>query len=457
MKKFMKMFGLAGLLAGMMMVAGCGGDDAAAPAASGPAGSVLQGAVSGATVVAKKAGSNDFSKAETGELTAKTGTDGKFKFQTVPTYAYTLVTLPDGTDILTGKKNVQLIAKAGSQYVTPLTTLVALNPAAEANLLALAGGTATSIGDVNISNTTPAALVLAKSIETAVAAMSETISKSAGTATITSQQLANVQSLTLQAIATQVAASTVANLSMPNTLTTAMNTAITTAIPTITNANTNITVTPANITAIATTVANNSVGSAVMAISAPAGVTTIAQAVAVSTPASSSAASVIAESSKITTATSAAIATAATTAVTAASAVTTVVVTPPNYNPPVVKTALAPAVISAVLTIPASGNATIAVKFNHAINDNGSGSVKIGTTTVAGSSVVSGDTITFTATSKPAADATLTVAISGYTSKLTTAEEATNISAAMSATSFDIVVPTVATGSTGSASALNIK
>jgi hypothetical protein len=116
-----------GLLVGLTgMVSGCGNDqNNNAPAASGPAGTVLQGPVSGATVIAKKAGNNDFSKIEAGEVSTKTDASGNFKFQDAPSYSHTLVLLPDGVDTLTGKKNMQLIAQAGSQYITALTTLVA--------------------------------------------------------------------------------------------------------------------------------------------------------------------------------------------------------------------------------------------------------------------------------------------------------------------------------------------
>lgn len=471
--------GLIWCLTGIMSGCGHHSDNAPAPAADGPSGTVLQGPVKGATVVAKKAGNNDFSKVEKydgvhDEFSVKTDVTGKFKFQSDPPYAHTLVMLTDGIDTLTGQKNIQMIAKAGSAYITPLTTLVATDTTGtvEAKLVALAGmPPGSSIGNVDTSNTIPAALIVSKSVEIAVAAISSTVTQSAGTNNTTdaqkaaaATQLAAVQTQTLLAIAVEIAkpATTTATLSVPSSLTTTLSNAITNpttgAIATITAANSNITVATANVATIAASVSTNSVGSSVLAVSAPAGATTAAQAAATTTPAAVT--GVIAESDKINinAATGSAAATAATTitsdtstAVTATSTVTTVIATPPTYVPPVVKTALAPSIISATLNIPASGLATITVTFNHAVNNDGIVSVKVGTTDFPGTTALNSaaDTITFTAASTPTAGSTLTVTVSGNTASLSASEAVENFSAAMSATTIIIAVPVIPTGSTG--------
>ncbi len=343
MKTNLKMLGGGLMLSGLMMLGGCGGGDNTyvAPKAAPLTGNVVQGPVSGCTVVAKKSGNKDFSKAEAGEVTATTNASGVFTFAANPDYNYTYVILPNGTDTLTGKSNIQLIAKGGSANVTPLTTLVATDTTGtvEAKLVALAGLPAgSSIGAVNTSNTTPAAMIVSKSIESTISAITATVKASAGANTVSATQLAAVQSQTLQALATEVAkpATTAATLSAPSTLTASVNSAVAAAIPAITASNSNITVTAANVATIATAVSQNAVGSAVIAISAPAGVTTPAAASAVTTAAAITTASVIAESSKINTTTAAAIATAVAAATTTSQAVTTVAATPATYTPPTV-------------------------------------------------------------------------------------------------------------------------
>jgi hypothetical protein len=485
----MKIKGLLGMglilgLTGMM--SGCGSDNST-PAASGPGGTALQGPVSGATVVAKKVGNSDFSKIEkydatNDELSVKTGTDGKFKFQSNPPYAHTLVMLTDGIDTLTGQKNIQMIAKAGSTYITPLTTLVATDTTGnvEAKLLALLPPNTkiTNIGDLDTSTqATPALLIVSKTIETAVTAMSATVSgkvNADGTNAnkISPQQLAAVQTQTLQAIATTIAALPVdtatATLQTPSSLNTvvmapALNVAITeiTKPIIINNVSTPSNITISNPTAIATTIATAAIVSSANSINGTPTLTAPATAANTSTV-------LVVESDKINinaSAGSAAATAAATVTTQTAAAVTTasapanitVVATPPAYVPPVVPTALAPAVISANLVIPSTGPATITIKFNHAINFNGTGSVMIGTANVAGTEALTApDTITFTATNALPADSTLTVTVSGNTANLTAAESLKNFSAAMPTTTFTITVPTVPTGATGGSSSNNI-
>ena len=119
MKKFFKMFGAAALLAGMMMVGGCG-DDAAAPV-----GKVVKGPVGGATVTYVGGG------------TAVTNTDGSYP------YTGAAVTTTGGTYTdLNGVSRTapNMSTPAGKANVTPLTTLfVNASVADQAKLLTLLG------------------------------------------------------------------------------------------------------------------------------------------------------------------------------------------------------------------------------------------------------------------------------------------------------------------------------
>lgn len=450
-----------GLLVGLTgIISGCGHHhNDTAPAASGPSGTVLQGPVSGATVVAKKAGNNDFSKIEAGEVSTKTDASGNFKFQDAPPYSHTLVLLPDGVDTLTGKKNIQLIAKAGSQYITALTTLVATDPSGdvEAKLVALAGlPVGSSIGDVDTANTTAAAMILTKTIETAVSTLSETITKSAGTSAVSATQLAAVQTQTLQAISAEVAKAgvTLETLQAPSTLLdTVMTPAITAAATTIAEAS-NITIT--NTAAIADSIATAAVDSSAKVVN---GATSGAADTAVNTDTA-----VIVESSKININAAAgsdaakavtAVNVAAAAAVTESSAPAnmTVVVTPPAYVAPVIKTSLAPSIASVVLMVPASGNTTITVTFNHAVNNDGTFAVAGFTGSITFNEA--GNILTFTTAARPAAG-DLNITVDGYTADLSSAEAADNFSAALNSEGFIIIVPVIPTGTIGTSSGSNI-
>ncbi|BCS55026.1 hypothetical protein [Geobacter sp. SVR] len=108
MKKFLKMFGFVGLLAGMLMVAGCGDD-----AAKAPTGKVVKGPVNGATV--------SFANSA---LTATTDANGNYTIL-VPGAA---VTSTGGTyfDLATNtsKTAPTLTAAAGATAITPITTVL---------------------------------------------------------------------------------------------------------------------------------------------------------------------------------------------------------------------------------------------------------------------------------------------------------------------------------------------
>jgi|GEM_PF-2340313 len=474
--KIKSIMGIGLMLALTGMTAGCGLDHSdPAPAVTTQqaayGGNALQGPVNDGLVIAKKVGNTDFSKIENvsagvPEDSVRTTTDGtgKFSFTKVPAYPHTLIMVAgSGKDALTNQPNIQMMAKSGSTYITPLTTLVATDTTGtvEAKLVALAGKpVGSSIGDVDTTNTTAAAMIVAKTVETVVAAMSATVSAATNATTpaqqaATTAQLSVVQSQTMQAIAAQVATVSVSTLQTPSTLLSAVMTpAITTAAGTVDTGAGNITI--GNAGAIATAIATAAVDSSATVISGTTSVT--------GTTANTSTA-VVAESDKINfnaaagSAAATAVATITTktnTAVTTASAPANITATAiTTYTPPVivVHTALAPAITSSVLTIPQSGSTTIVITFNHAI-DTSVGTITVGGVALTPSYSADKTFATVTLASKPAAGATVAVVVSGYKAgSLTPAELAASYAAAMEPTSYAHTVPAgIVTGATGSSS-----
>jgi hypothetical protein len=327
----------------------------------------------------------------------------------------------------------------------------------EAKLVALAGlPVGSSIGDVDTANTTAAAMILSKTIETAVSTLSETITKSAGTSAVSATQLAAIQTQTLQAISAEVAKAgvTLKTLQAPSTLLDiVMMPAITAAVTTIEEAS-NITIN--NTAAIADSIATAAVDSSAKVVN---GATSGAADTVVNINTA-----VIAESSKINI--NAAVGSDAAKAVTAvkvaaAAAVTessapanmTVVVTPTAYVAPVIKTSLSPSITGVVLNMPASGNSTITVTFDRPVKNDGTIAVAGYTGSISFNEAR--NVLTFTTTARPAAG-NLNITVDGYTADLSSSEAVENFSTALNSEGFIIIVPVIPTGSTGSSTGNNI-
>lgn len=109
-----------------------GGSEGTAESVSGY---VEQGPVDGATVIADKlvngSGNGVY---DYGEATTETGADGKFEFAEGAigdNYGDYVIISYGGTDTITGKRAMPMMAPKGAKNITPLTTLVALAPADE--------------------------------------------------------------------------------------------------------------------------------------------------------------------------------------------------------------------------------------------------------------------------------------------------------------------------------------
>ncbi len=211
---------------------GCSGDNNSTPAAAAsPSGKVVQGPVSAAFVFADSLTTGTRYVKDPNEIATFTLSDGSFKLPSTPTYTYVIVS-QKGTDTLTGRQAIQLIAPAGARNVSALTTLVALapDPAAMKTKLELLG----IKYDDDISKTvTTAALMLAKSVENTIDSMSNALNKGGR---LPSGVFIDIQNRAAMAIAAQLATvpnANVADLYTPTALKLSLTTAVTTAVTSI--------------------------------------------------------------------------------------------------------------------------------------------------------------------------------------------------------------------------------
>src|SRR6185369_16625205 len=224
----------------ILLTCGCmGGCEVAPPGSStgtgtgtGASGKVVQGAVSGATVFADKIVANGLGdmSMDSSESSYNTVTDstGHFTLPAVPPYSYVIVSR-GGTDTLSGKPAVMMMAPAGAQNVSALTTMVAINPALKTKLESLMGGASY---DTDISQSvSPAALMLTKTIETSVQALTESLNP--GGTTLSGAQVNDIQLPTLTNLAAQVSSLSTTALSSPAALESMVTTAVTATATTI--------------------------------------------------------------------------------------------------------------------------------------------------------------------------------------------------------------------------------
>ena len=163
-------------------------------------GKATQGPVSGATIFADRLGAGVALVKDDVELSTTTDASGNFKLDVPSNYGDYVLVSQGGTDILTGKPAIQMLAPAGSANVTPLTTMVALAPASQqAALKAKIEATGIKFDDDISTHATASALFLSKSIETAIETLGVAI---ANTGTVlTAAQLNDVQNKSMSAIA----------------------------------------------------------------------------------------------------------------------------------------------------------------------------------------------------------------------------------------------------------------
>ncbi|CAK0774778.1 conserved hypothetical protein [Gammaproteobacteria bacterium] len=208
---------------------GCGGGGGGGGEQTHLSGTVAQGAVVGAVVFADHlSGAEANYLMDTDEATTSTTTDaaGHFTINS-PSYDYVIVSW-GGTDSITHQPAMQMLAPAGAANISPLTTLVALNPASQAVIESL--GIAY---DADISATiTPAAAMVVQSIQTAVSVVTNALTTdSTGASTgLSTSVVNNIQRDVLIQVAAQIQQSHATNLTDPSTLATTITTAVTDAM-----------------------------------------------------------------------------------------------------------------------------------------------------------------------------------------------------------------------------------
>ena len=243
-------------IAAFAMLNGCGSNTGGGvTVVDGPSGTLVQGPVSGATVWADRlttASPSGNGSQDADELFTTTDSKGDFRYTKKPDYPY-ISRSKGGTDTVTNQPALPLAAPAGSNTITPITTLVAsLASNADGSLspaqVSLADKIETIMGGQKFDSdpskkTTPAALALTKSIEMAMTVASNAASSSASsnggtapTAAQTTEIEKVVSSAVVAAIAAQIASptTTTATLSSASTLATAVSTATQAAATTLT-------------------------------------------------------------------------------------------------------------------------------------------------------------------------------------------------------------------------------
>jgi large repetitive protein len=235
----------------LIIFIGCGGGGSSAPAPAPLSGSVVQGSVSGAIVFADhKTGAEANFKMDPDEAFTATTTaaNGTFTLAGVPSYDYISVS-QGGIDSITGKPAMQMLAPAGVGIVSPLTTMVTLNPATQGVI----AGLGVNYTDDISKSVTPAALLLVQSIQSISTTLNEAMDPAGNI--LTNDQANAIQRTLLQKIADQVATQTTAQLTNSATLSTTLVTALTNALNTIKADPTNSNITIPNTATLATSVA----------------------------------------------------------------------------------------------------------------------------------------------------------------------------------------------------------
>ena len=403
------------LLLATALLNGCGSDSTPPPS-----GKVVQGPVHGATVFADKivSGTTGDYVMDSAEAATETLTDaqGNFKLPVTPAYNYVVVS-KGGTDTSTGLPAIQLLAPAGSANISPLTTLVALDPTAKTKIETLGVKY-----DADISkSSTSAALLLAKSVETTIKTLTNAFAAAAttGGTSLTSAQVAVIQSTVATAIATEIAKPT-STLTDASSLKGVLTTALTTGLDAVKASPTmsNVTVT-ASSASVAATIAD--VVTTVATQIGPISTTTPVVETTIFTPTSAA-----------TTAVNGAIST-------TSSSVSTSVSVTPDTTPPTV-----------TLVTPADGatgvalNSVITATFSEPIN-----TATFSISGLAGSVSYNGttNTVTFTPAAPLAANTTYTVTIGTNVKDLAGNALAT-------AKTWTFTTPTV-TGTTGGSGSVN--
>ena len=234
MKKMLRIIGPVAVLSALLMVNGCSVSPGSSTVGTqvptqGPSGKVTQGPVAGATVWASHLPVDQVATGPDELATVTTSlADGTFVLPVQPTYSYVIVSV-GGTDTITGRQGTTMLAPAGCNSVSPLTTLVTFDPALAATINAMLPPGKNFTDDLSGSNSlTPAALLLINSVESTVNALNSALTNSSTTngSTLTTAQQSADQMSTYSNIAKQLSGLTATQLQTPSSLASSLTTAV---------------------------------------------------------------------------------------------------------------------------------------------------------------------------------------------------------------------------------------
>lgn len=249
------------IMALSVTLSACGGGGGSQP---GPSGTVIQGPVEGATVfcdqiISGGRGNYQIDAIEEPTVTI-TRADGSFTIPAEPTYPNYLIVSHGGTDTITGQPAMQMLAPAGATNISPLTTMVVLDSGAKDAIEALG----VKYDDNIAEKATPAALLLLKSIETAVSALTAILNPLGNT--LPPNQVNEIQEIILEQIANTVKSQSASQLTSTAALETALSTALQNALTAIDTEYANISV-GTNAATLAASIASSVVPAVADAIS----------------------------------------------------------------------------------------------------------------------------------------------------------------------------------------------
>ena len=251
-----------------LVLSACGNDNGAGVLLTDNlGGKVVQAPVAGATVFLDKIGSGkEYEQDDQNEwvtYSTVSADDGTWSLATPPaTFGkYRVVSLGgsysfvDESGLTVKVAAMTMSAPAGAKNVTPLTTLVELQPTPELQLAVQQKleklGIASYDIDISQATATPAALLLSKSVETVVATLTNAINvpDSAGITPLSAPDLAKIQQIILLKIATGLQESAV-DLTSPDKLKVVLQDSAAVAVAAIVKAEPAITLNPAQAGAV---------------------------------------------------------------------------------------------------------------------------------------------------------------------------------------------------------------
>lgn len=220
-KRISSFAGILAILFSTALLINCrGGNDEAPPP---PAGKVVLGDVSGAVVFADhKTGSEANFKMDADEASTSTttGANGSYTLRGYPSYSFNIVS-SGGTDTLTGNEAMTMACDAGLTIVSPLTTLVLVEPTMSTVISNLG---VDYKADISLG-VTPAAALLVHSIQNTMSSLTRTLDDDAG-GDLKNDQISTLHKTAITKIAGKLKDKTTTELTTVSSLATALRSGV---------------------------------------------------------------------------------------------------------------------------------------------------------------------------------------------------------------------------------------